>query len=146
MCPSKPGGKCKHNYLGCSVRNKHLHSSEDAEVFPIAHYEQAGLGDGTKRGNQKLPNGIWTSTWGTELLYVRSGGLCLLLPSFLSTPDENTACYFCSSAIPLCPLSPSHHPYPRAELQSLRTMAKTSTVSLGCLCLPFQFIYKMLPE
>lgn len=55
MLPSKPGQKCKHNYLWCSIRNKHLHSLRDA------YCEQAVLGGGTKRWNWNLPNGIWTS-------------------------------------------------------------------------------------
>lgn len=102
MLPSKPGQKCKHNYLWCSIRNKHLHSSRDA------YCEQAVLGGGTKRWNWKLPNGIWTSKQGHRAVSGAVwGGEEALSPflSFLSMPEQNTA-FSTSSTIPLSIFTP----------------------------------------
>lgn len=139
MLPNKPGRKCKHNYLWSSIRNKHLHSSGDA------YCGQAVLGGGTKRWNWKLPNQV---NGGTELFSCAVWGgeeVCLLLLPSFSFHAWTFYFYFLNK--PTVHLHQGHHPpYPRAEPRYLRIMTKVSTISLGYLCLLFQFIYKMLPE
>lgn len=137
MLPSKPGRKCKHNYLWSSIRNKHLHSSGDA------YCGQAVLGGGTKRWNWKLPNQVNGGTelfscavWGgEEALFPPSSFLFFPCLSFFLLLPQQAHCPSSPKVIIL--LIPEQNPGPSGSWQKspqfpLATSVFYSNLSTRC--------------